>query len=413
MLQTHRAAYLIAGVMFIAAPLTQAQETAADAGTAGGGEETRFPGEFGGGRVKTHVSGLAFYTDNFYNQQGSSSAEGLLVAPGLDFLTRSSKIEFGGLVDADYGTFNTPGGQDNYLDWRARLNLSGRTSVRSLFRLDGSAQSGHDPFGVDRTEDVTARGIELDEWRRNQAGLHYRFGAPGATFNAEVGTGTIQKHYTTNTGATEPLNYRANTGDYTVFYNYSPKTAALINFERTGISFDRGFIAPGAVTRDGTLYRLRGGVHWLATGKTAGDVRVGYHRRLFDDGSTPINGLDWEAGVDWAPIPRTQVRFESAYQEQESYRSDARVIQLRSLSVDWKYSIDAKTRTDVRVERITAGFDASTRDDTIQSLTFGAERLMLSYLWLVGNAALIQRDSSVATREYDRMNLFVGVRLGR
>ena len=361
--------------------------------------------------LHAQVTSVLYYSDNFYNQPANkTSAFGALVTPQARFLRQTSKLELAAEGQVEYGVFDQ-GSADNYLDGAAALRAASQPTLRNYFRAEGAFKRGHDPFGVDRTEDATSRDADLDEWDRTTFGLRWRYGAPGARMNAELGGSILEKKYVTNRAMTEPLSYDSTRVDYTLFYHYSEKTSALLDFSREDFSFDRAF---GVVDlRGGELYRVRTGVKWLATGKTSGDVRVGYRRRLFDAGGSDIEGLDWEAGVDWAPIPRALLRLEMARSEQESYTVDARVIDVESLRLDGKYNLTSRTRGSVRLDRLTADFDASGREDEILGLAVGAEHLALSYLWLVGHVGFNNRDSNVAAREYDRINAFLGVRLGR
>lgn len=368
--------------------------------------------DVGGARLKATLSSVAYFSDNYYNQAtGGTSGYGTVITPALSVLKQSAKVELGGSVDAEYGMFNLPGSQDDYLDGEIKLRLVSQATLRNRFRLAGGFKHGHDPFGVDRTEDATARDDDLDRWNRVLGSLHYRYGAPGARINAEVGVGGLQKTYVTNRTATEPLNYDSTTVDYAVYYNYSAKTAALVDFSRSDFSFDRSF---GVVdTRGGELYRVRTGVKWLATGKTAGDVRVGYRRRTFDAGTPDIEGFDWEAGVDWAPVPRSLVRLAVARSEQESYTPDARVINIRSARLDLRHNLSSRLRAEVGLDQIQADFDTSGRSDDVFGADVGLQYLARSFVWVVGSVGTTTRDSTFANREYDRLNAFLGLRLGR
>lgn len=371
-------------------------------------------------RTRLSVRSVGYYTDNAYNSpdscaapctSGKTAAIGAVVTPELKLIAQTRKVNFSSLLIAEYGAFDLPGSQDDYLDGTLDLRLVVQATVRNQLRLGGGFKAGHDPFGVDRTEDATFRDLELDLWNQTSGSMHYRYGAAGAKINAEVGVSAYTKEYTSNRADTEVLDYKATTLDYAVFYNYSPKTAALVDFSRTDYSFDQFFA--GVDTRGGELYRARAGMRWLATAKTSGDVRVGYRRRVFDQGAADIEGADWEAGIDWAPVPRSTVRLATAHSEQQSYTAGARVIDIESVSLAWTHNLTARTRSRVMLERLSAGFEGSTRDDEILAAQGTLEYLALSYLWLVGNVGMTTRDSTVADREYDRLNAFVGVRLGR
>jgi polysaccharide biosynthesis protein VpsM len=368
--------------------------------------------DVGGPRIKASVRSVAYYTDNFYNQpSGHTEGYGTLISPELSILQQTTKLELVSVINAEYGAFDLPGSQDDYLDGGVRVRFAMQPTLRNKLWLDGAFRHGHDPFGVDRTEDATVRYDELDRWNQAQGGVHYRYGAPGARLNAELGAGGLQKHYTSNRAATEVLNYDSTFVNYVLSYNYSAKTAALIDFSRSDFRFEESFGT--ADTRGGELYRARVGVKWLATGKTSGDVRVGHRRRTFDSGSDDFEGVDWEAGVDWAPVVRTTLRLQTARSEQESYRADARIIDIQSIMLDWKYTLTARTGSNVRLEYITADFDTSGRTDQIVSGGIGMHHFVLGNLWVVGNVGLTDRASSIDAREYERLSAYVGIRFGR
>jgi polysaccharide biosynthesis protein VpsM len=368
--------------------------------------------DLSGSPVTLSLRSVGYYTDNFYNQPtDEASTLGALINPEIGFLEESAKLQVMGKIDGEYGVFDLPGSEDDYLDGGARLRIVSQGTARNQIRIGAAFDHGHDAFGVNRTEDAAARDDDLDRWNQTAGSLHYKYGTAGARLNVEVGVRALDKHYITNRSGTEVLNYEARTGEYTLFYNYSPKTAALVDFSRTDYSFDRPF---GAVdTRGGELYRARAGMRWQATGKTGGDVRVGWRERTFDIGTPDIEGVDWEATLDWSPVPRTQVAFSTARSEQQSYASAARVIDIASFAVNWKYNLTARSRSTVTLERLNVEFDGSSRDDHINTAGIGLEHLLKRNFNIVANLGMTQRSSTSFYRDYDRLNAFVGIRLGR
>lgn len=368
--------------------------------------------DLSGPRVNLNLRSVGYYSDNFYNQPSDeASTLGTLVNPEIGFLEESAKLQVMGKLHGEYGVFDLPGSEDDYLDGGARFRLVSQGTASNQVRIGATFDHGHDAFGVNRTEDASARDEDLDRWNQIDGSVHYKYGSAGARLNVELGLRGLDKHYITNRTATEVLNYTARTGEYTLYYNYSPKTAALVDFSRTNFSFDRPF---GAVDeRAGDLYRVRGGVRWQATGKTSGDVRVGWRERTFDNGSDDIEGADWEATLDWSPVPRTHFAFTTARSEQQSYSDGTRVIDIASYTMNWKYNLTARSRTTVVLERLNVDFDGASRDDNITTGAVGLEHLLRRNLTIVGNLGTISRSSTVYYRDYDRLSAFVGVRLGR
>jgi hypothetical protein len=266
--------------------------------------------ELGGGRARASLVTSFFYTDNFYYEDvTSTNARGLLLRPQLAFVTQTSKLEIDLAAKGEAGMFSVPGEKDDYIDGTSLLAIAWTPTYRNRFALDGSLAHGHDPWGIARTEGTPSALAEVDEWNERRGGARYRYGAPNARVNAEVGLRASEREYQTNRASTQFLDYDTTALDYAVSYNVTPKTAAVLGFTRTDIDFSTPFdnnAGPGGTdldTRSGTLYQVRTGARWLATAKTSGDVRVGYRQRTFAALSGDVEGLDWSAGVQWSPTP--------------------------------------------------------------------------------------------------------------
>jgi hypothetical protein len=284
-------------------------------------------------------------------------------------------------------------------------------SRRSRFDLRAGFQRGHDPFGTNRTEDATVRSTDLDIWHNVTGGATFHYGAPEARLNAEIGFSGLARDYQTNKSSTRFLNYNSTSAQYTLFYNYSPKTSGLVDFVRTGIKVDESF---GPVDdRSGQEYRFRTGMRWLASGKTSGDVRVGYFVRTFDNTSFSDEGFDWQAGIQWAPRERTVIALETARASQESYRADTFVNITRSGNLRWAQNWTAKTNTTLRVGETTTAFIGAGRNDRLYNAGLEVNQAFTRYVSLVLGLDVFNRQSNDPSAEFDRFTSYLGIRLGR
>jgi hypothetical protein len=368
--------------------------------------------ELGGGRANVSLTAAGFYTDNFfYSPTSPTSAVGSLVRPELGYTRQTTKatLKFG--ATGEYGTFDAPTTYDDYTDGEASINLGYRPTRRNGFSIFGVYKHGHDPFGLIRTEGNTTRTTDLDIWNQAWGGAHYRYGTPSARVNAEIGGSLLDKTYVSNRNSTEVLNYRSSTFDYTVFYNYSPKSAVVISFDRSDAEFDRAIAI--AEDRSGQTYNVRTGLRWLATGKTSGDVRAGYRKRTFDNGANPFEGFSWQAGIQWSPGPKTIFELESGRSEQQSYVAGARMIDVQSSSLDLKQTLTARFKTQLGFRYSEADFVGLDRSDTVYGGEIGFDYLMARYIALVAKANIQQRDSNVPNRDFDRWSVFAGLKVGR
>lgn len=372
------------------------------------------------GRLRLGITAAAYYTDNVYYQpEQTQDALGALLRPEFVYRSEARKAQLEARANGEFGAFDTPGSKDNYLDATGALKLALTPTLRNRLALEGSYTLGHDPFGLQRTEGTPSTETDLDEWNQIAGGLRYRYGAPGARINAETGVSTLDKEYRTNRAATEFLDYRMTTVDYALFYNYSPKSSAVLSFSRGDVQFDKPFdnnAGPGGSdldTRTGNVYQVRTGLVWLATEKTAGDVRGGYRRRTFDNVPESVEGFDWQASVRWSPTPPTLIELSSGRAEEQSYLTDANVIDTDFVALQARRSVTSRTRASVRVEQLNAGFVGLARDDRTHNMRVGFEHVLKHNLFLVGSVDYGSRSSSAAFRDYDRLSGFVGVRLGR
>ncbi len=369
--------------------------------------------DFGGGVWKPSLKISGLYTDNFYNEDvGTQSAYGTLINPELGYTTEAGRISLNASVDGEYGTFDVPGSADDYLDAQVKSLLTWNAGTRNRFDLSGGLRHDHDDFGVDRTEDLTVRGVDLDRWNLASGGLRYRFGANGAAVNAELGVFGLKKHYITNRAATQVLDYDSVGADYVLSYHYSPKSSVLIDFTRADVEFDTPIGT--AENRDGVTYRARLGARWQATAKTSGDVRVGVRRRTFNDGTQALEGLDWQASIQWAARPKTLFDLRTLRSEQESYSAGARVIDLKTVGLAWTQTFTARLRSILDLNTTRATFVGDNRRDDIYGSALGLDYRLRSYLLVQARAEYLMRDSSAGTaKEYDRINSYIGFRLSR
>jgi len=368
---------------------------------------------FDSARTSADVLFSSVYTDNFYYDTSAgepTSALGAIVQPSATYKGTKGRLDVLANLAGEFATFDTPGSADDYEDGTAGAALSWLATRRGRLDLRASFERSHDPFGINRTEDATVRDEELDIWHSTQAGLLFHYGAPEATLNAEVGLSALQKRYQTNEAETRFLDYTSTSLQYTLFYNFSPKTATLFDFVRKDVQFDEAF--GGVDDRSGEEYQVRTGFRWLATAKTSGDVRVGMFKREFDDSDFNEQGLDWKVGIQWNPRARTLLDLDATRASQESYRADTRVNIARTLTAGWKQYWGARLSSHVQAQQGTVEFVGQDREDTLYNLKVALDYALSRRLTTVLTMDSFQRDSNEPTSEFDRFSAYAGIRLG-
>jgi polysaccharide biosynthesis protein VpsM len=367
---------------------------------------------FDSSRASAGVLASGVFTDNFYyntTDEPQESAYGAIVAPSATYRATKGRLDLLANASGEFATYDLESSADDYEDAKAGISSSWLATRRGRLDLRTSFERSHDPFGINRTEDATVRDRDLDIWHATQAGMLFHYGAPEATLNAEVGLSALEKQYQTNEADTHFLDYSSSTLQYTIFYNFSPKTATLFDFVRTNVVFPNPF---GPLDeRSGDEYRVRTGLRWLATAKTSGDIRVGTFRRSFEGSASTEQGLDWEAGVQWAPRARSLFELNAGRGTQESYRADTRVNITRTVSVGWKQYWGSRMTSTVAARRTQTDFIGLDRTDTIYNVRVGVDYSLSRLLTAALAVDSSQRDSNDPTSEFDRSSAFLGVRL--
>lgn len=361
--------------------------------------------------VKADAAAVTQFVDNFYFTSGNGkAAAGLLLRPNATLRRETGKLDIQLDLDAEAAAFSPVSSQDDYFDSSIRNRIDIRPNQRNQFDLGLDFRLGHDPFGSDRTEGDVRANEELDLWQDLRASAGYRFGAPGALLNWAVGGALQSREYTTNEAGTQFLNRDISRLDTQLFVNVSPKTAFLLDVIHNRVEFERAL--PSGTTRDGDLWRLRLGAQWQATGKTEGDVRIGYLERQFDDNNrNPLRGLDWTVTLAWLISERSKLEMASGRRTQESYIDNAQVIDLRTANLSWSYIWTSRTRSVVDFRYDDAQFFGAGREDLIFRISAGLRYQVSRRFTLTGHLSHSERDSNSGQRNFERTVLNLGAQI--
>ncbi|HEY0974497.1 MAG TPA: outer membrane beta-barrel protein [Solimonas sp.] len=365
--------------------------------------------------VRTSIEAGLTYTDNFfYTTQAAPQQEavGWLLRPGAALTRSLSRVSYGFGANAEIAGFDVPSSVDDYQDYRLGGAINWQPASRHQLTFGPTLLWDHDPFGRERTENTPLENRELDKWRQVRGDARYRIGLPADRFNYELLVTALDKRYTSNRNFTQYLDYSSTTEDFLVTYNYSPKTAALINIVATQTDYDKIF--PGAFDRSADEIRYLVGARWTATGKTSGDVRVGYAKRKSNDASrNDFSGLDWRAGVSWTPVAYRGISASIGRSSQESYFNNVKFINNYYYSLQWTEDWTVRFRTLLNLSYIDTDYVGSSRSDQHFTADFEGQYRLNRSLKVLARIGQNQRDSNFNVVDFDRLNVYVGFALSR
>lgn len=410
---------LLACSIFFFGGLAQAQDTS-DVQSATPSSSGQAPNDAIGVHLAPGLRGTAgvglqaIYNNNFYlTPDDQKSSFGFVLTPNVLLLREAKKLRYqigAGLEAAKFT--NVSLGPDNYLDGTISGKLEWAALTRHNFSADFKTHYSHDQFGAIRTETGFDPNQGLDKWLETNVSGTYRFGAPGALINLETQAGWVGRHYETNRDQTAYLDYRMWTVRETAYFNVSSRTALLAEVLHSNLAYYHD-VAPNP-TRDSSETRYRAGIHWIATGTTSGDFRIGKLHRDFDNpAKKDLNPIDWSATVSWAPQTYSIFTLTTGNQTQQSYIATVQLIQNRYGVIDWTHDYSNYFRTRLAYSRVNSEFVGSTRVDNIN--TFAAEANYLASKRLIGTAgvAYSRRNSNMQDRDYNDTSIYLGVRYAR
>lgn len=364
-----------------------------------------------GVRLFPSISAAVEHSDNYYFSDGTivpeESATVFVVEPGLLMQMRGSTTQLDLGANAEVGFVDT-GSEDDYLDTEVFGDLTFQPALRHQIRLGLKRQDDHDPFGSARTEGTVLANRSLDEFSNTIYNAAYRFGAPDARINVEVGYAGQDKSYQTNRAATRFLDFDRAGPNGKLIVNVSPKTALVAIASRAEVEYDN--VRAGVAPRDATETAYLVGAEWNATAKTTGKVAVGRLDRDYDSPARrDSDGATWVASIDWAPTARDEVTLSTSRANEESFLDGADAIDTRTVGLNWVHRWTPRISSQLGIQDIDADFDGSTRrDDIVQGVAGLAYQLNRAWS-IAGLYRLSERDSTLPIRDYETNRFTLGV----
>lgn len=364
-----------------------------------------------GTRVNLSLETGLSYTDNFYytpETMDQDEGAGVLVKPALSLSRAQPRFSFALGTEGEVGFFDTVS-EDRYQDYAFFLNADWKPAMRHRFGYTSRLEYDHDAFGTERSEGTLRENRELDEWRRIRNEVQYQHGLPADTFNLELTVAASGKDYTTNQSTTRFLDHQIIAGETSLIYNYSPKTRVFLNVIAAHNSQDE--VAPGAIDRSANEYRYLLGTRWAGSGKTSGDIRLGYvERKRADSRREDFSGLDWRAQVTWSPLATRSFGFSGGRSGQESYLNNVDFLNNHFYSLQWTEDWTERARTKLTVGYVDSEFVGTARQDELVRASLEGEYRLAQRLTLLGQVGQASRDSNTSIFDYDRLSSYLGLR---
>lgn len=350
------------------------------------------------------------YNSNFFaTSEDKEFVAGTIVEPAIKLEKKTRRLQLSVAAEAEAADFDN-GSEDDYVDRGLSSQFQYRAGTRHRFSGSGAFNRGHDAFGLRRTEGLAIADRELDEYHIGRASLAYRYGAPNSLLNAAYEISYLEREYDTN----RELGSRFLDYDYlqhqgTLYWNYSPKTSAILRASRRDIEYPA--TRAGFPDRSATEDRAGLGLEWLPSGKTSGELLVGRFKRDPDEpGFDDFSGGFWAVRAEWAPRKTTALSLVSGRETNESFLLNSSVVDTKGVTLGWAQQWNSITASTLSVGYSERDFEAIGRTDDYMSASFKLALRVVQQLFVDFNVAYTDRDSTLDVRDYGQAVFSVGFR---
>jgi hypothetical protein len=351
------------------------------------------------------------YNSNFFaTADDKVFVAGAVVEPAIKLEKTTRRLQLSVAAEAEVADFDN-GSEDDYVDAELATHFQYRAGTRHRFGGSAAYAEGHDAFGLRRTEGLPiAADRELDEYHIVRGSLVYRYGALNSLLNVAYEISYLEREYDTNRElGTHFLDYDFLQHQGTLYWNYSPKTSAILRASRRDIEYP--ITQVGFLDRAATEDRAGVGLEWLPSGKSNGELLVGRFKRDPDEpGFEEFSGGFWSVRAEWAPRKTTVLSFVSGRESNESFLLNASVVDTKGATLSWHQQWNSVTSSSVSVAYAERDFEAIGRTDDYASASFKLALRVVQQLFIDFNAAYTDRDSTLDVRDYGQAVFSVGFR---
>lgn len=380
------------------------------------------PGIVTGPLVLHPSMGVAeMFTDNVFRTNGNRRSDFIQVlSPGIQAQLPFAKRH---LFMIDYRTniqyySRTPSNdvQDQTASGRLQFNLPWGLNLD----FQGEHKLGHDPRGT--AVDLLA--LEVNKWTTNgfTGQASYQGGRVGAILTTQV----LRWNFLNNDQAI----FRDRLTNYaglTLLGGVSPKTSLLASFSVLENIYDQN------KNLDSTIYTVSTGARWDLTGKTTGELLVGYQSLRFNQapvqqqgvlsafnrqaGTDSAGGLFFSGTLSWTPTARLRLSVQPYRTIQQTVFINTLFFTATGVNVSAVHALterlDVTANLGYEQDRFStpSGSTSSGRRDTLKNAAVGVRYRAVKWLGVALQYVFEQRDSNVDEFNYNANTVILSAQL--
>jgi len=271
------------------------------------------------------------YTDNIALSQTQKQASWVtVVSPAFQATSGTDSRSVTVFYDLERGADSAK--NNSYIDQSAGGSVHAEFTSRATFDTAVAYSKSHDDRGTTFTGLVTGFNTP-DKWHESSIDTQFSYGGKNARGRISFVAGYSMRRYENHRSLTASRDLNTANAGTTFYYKIMPKTSALIEADYTSLDYRLA----GSLL-DSHEVSVLVGLTWEATGKTNGEVKLGWQRKKFNQGTQAAsNNLSWDILMDWAPMTYSTWTLSSGYQANETEGTGS-FIKTIDVNLAWKHA---------------------------------------------------------------------------
>jgi hypothetical protein len=337
------------------------------------------------------------YEDNILRaaDANAQSDTSLVVAPELALAGILGKQRFAITYKGEYANY-FDNSDVNYTDHNIRFQTDFDHSNRLTSGFDVQYKEQHEDVG--EINNIFTNLTEFNQYTETQLNGQLAYGRQDSFGQLVLKLGKADREYDNNNQ--EFRSYDRDLVSLAFYYRIAPRTRLLAeaNYQDYSYSPEAGFI-----DLDNKYKRYLVGVEWALTNQLEGTVKVGYQDRDYRlDTLRDIDGLSYEANVDWKPNTFSTIGIVAKRESIDSSLESAGGFLRTSYGLNVKHGFTELTKLDAGVgySKDELVFGAN-RQDTRNYAKIGVLHELLTWVEVGANVSYEDRSSTQESADYE------------
>ena len=340
--------------------------------------------------------------DNFFMTPSATQTRLIWnIAPSLNALIEDGPDSYTFDI-ASSTSFHNKDTTDNFTQVNVGAGVHKEFTSQHRLDITGDSDWLYEPRGAGLTEGQGSAINELVHYQQQSLNARYEYGALSSKAQLALITGYYNKNYQNFTAISQYRDYDKPMLGIIGYYNTQAGTRAFLEVKQENYHYD--VIDSNGITRDSDDVKVLLGMEWEATAITTGSFKVGYQNKDFESNLREnFSGLSWEAAAVWKPLTYTTLQLVTSRAAKDPLL-EGDYIRESVYGATWQHEWSDYLSSVVSANYIDQKYSGNfNRKDKVKNARLGLNYLATNFGMVSGYVDFIDRDSTRANIEFDRV----------